>query len=173
MYPGTRTCSSDQWLSILSSAAGPGFSDMRTRRPLVRLSPPRPPALNASSSALAQIMALSSKKINNPSFLDDLGSIAPVGSEQKVPRMIRKFQRNVDTYTNEVRLTSFIRLRSVLADVGPCPGSGRACENQTNNDKNRNLKPPLMHYGWIADERKLYQYALAHNLVALERLHIR
>ncbi len=35
--------------------------------------------------------------------------------------------------------------------------------------RGQGLQPPLMHYGWIADERKLHQYALDHDLIGHER----
>lgn len=35
-------------------------------------------------------------------------------------------------------------------------------------NKGRGRQPPLMHYGWIADEHKLWQYALDHDLIVRE-----
>ncbi|KAJ3529605.1 hypothetical protein NM688_g7832 [Phlebia brevispora] len=95
--------------------------------------------------------------IRQPSFLDTLGSIQPLGEQPKIPDVLR---RKHHRYTDD----EF----DILEDLEPMDMLPR----ELIPDQRARWQPPAMWYGWEYDEDKVIEYAEAHDLLSYTRVYL-
>ncbi|KAJ3559538.1 hypothetical protein NM688_g278 [Phlebia brevispora] len=92
-----------------------------------------------------------------PSFLEGLGSIQPLGAQPQIPDVLRRKRRR---YTDE----DF----DVLEDLEPMDMLPR----ELIPDRKARWQPPAMWYGWEYDEDKVLDFAMAHDLLSYTRVYL-